>query len=385
MPQKATFKDWFFSKIHQNKLVYNTCWEDPRCDRMLMDLQEDSEIVMITSAGCNALDYALDNPVRIHCVDMNYRQNALLELKIAGFQSLDAKTYFELFGKGVYDNVTDLYRKKLRSHLSADAQKYWDKHINYFAGKGIRRSFYYRGTSGLLAYGITRFMKLERRMYRNVERLFQAANLDEQAKYFSDIESLFYNGTVQRLVNSPYTMALAGVPQNQQQLIHATYSRGTIAYVEDCFRKIFTTMDITENYFYQVYFNGSYTYDCCPEYLKAGNFETLREQTENIATHTTTVSQFLKDNPGKYSHFVLLDHQDWLDSNSPDLLVEEWELILQNSRPGTKILMRSAAKEITYFPDFVKERVVFDKQKAAEVHESDRVGTYASVYLGVVQ
>lgn len=385
MLKKASFKDLFFSKIHQNKLVYNTCWEDPRCDRMLMDIQDGTEIVMITSAGCNALDYALDNPARIHCVDMNYRQNALLELKMAGFQSMDYLTFFELFGKGAHQNVTDLYRKTLRKQLSGDAKKYWDKHINYFSGKGVRKSFYYRGTSGLLAYSITRLMKLKRRMYRNVERLFQAVSLEEQATYFSNIESLFYNGTVQRLVNSHYTMALAGVPRNQQQLIQASYSRGTIAYVEDCFRKIFTTLDITENYFYQVYFNGFYTYKCCPEYLKADNFDTLREQAKNIATYTTTVSQFLKDNPGKYSHFVLLDHQDWLDSNSPELLVEEWELILQNSKPGTKILMRSAAKEINYFPDFVKERVVFDKQKAAEVHESDRVGTYASVYLGVVQ
>ncbi|MEX2568702.1 MAG: DUF3419 family protein [Cyclobacteriaceae bacterium] len=96
MPENGSFKDWIFSQIHQNKLVYNTCWEDPRCDRMLMDLQPDSEIVMITSAGCNALDYTLDRPVRIHCVDMNYRQNALLELKKTGLENLDHTTFFEL-------------------------------------------------------------------------------------------------------------------------------------------------------------------------------------------------------------------------------------------------------------------------------------------------
>ena len=40
---------------------------------------------MITSAGCNALDYLLDSPREIQAVDVNFRQNALLELKLALF------------------------------------------------------------------------------------------------------------------------------------------------------------------------------------------------------------------------------------------------------------------------------------------------------------
>lgn len=64
-------RDWVFRQVHSNNLVYNTCWEDPRCDRELMQFDTDSEIVMITSAGCNALDYLLDRPSAIHCVDVN--------------------------------------------------------------------------------------------------------------------------------------------------------------------------------------------------------------------------------------------------------------------------------------------------------------------------
>ena len=49
-----------FKRVHGNNLVYNTCWEDPCCDRQLLELDAKSRVVMITSAGCNALDYALD-------------------------------------------------------------------------------------------------------------------------------------------------------------------------------------------------------------------------------------------------------------------------------------------------------------------------------------
>lgn len=89
-----------FNYVHGNYLVYNTCWEDPRLDREVLGLGGEDELVLITSAGCNALDYALDGPRRIHAVDMNFRQNALLELKLAGIRNLEHDEFFAIFGDG---------------------------------------------------------------------------------------------------------------------------------------------------------------------------------------------------------------------------------------------------------------------------------------------
>lgn len=54
--------DWFsarvFNLVHGNNLVYNTCWEDPRLDRVALELTPGDNLLVITSAGCNALDYA---------------------------------------------------------------------------------------------------------------------------------------------------------------------------------------------------------------------------------------------------------------------------------------------------------------------------------------
>src|ERR1700739_4706900 len=79
---KAT-EDLVFHHVHGRQLIYNTCWEDPRIDRQLLKLDGNSRVVVITSAGCNALDYLLDGPAEIHAVDVNFRQNAVLELKLA--------------------------------------------------------------------------------------------------------------------------------------------------------------------------------------------------------------------------------------------------------------------------------------------------------------
>src|SRR5579872_6889811 len=126
-----------FDLIHRTNLVYNTCWEDPRVDRIALDLSPDDELVVITSAGCNALDYVLAGPKRVYAVDVNPRQNALLELKLAGIRRLEFEPYFQLFGRGRLENWDVVYRTRLRSALSPAAQRYWDRRgRTFFAGRG---------------------------------------------------------------------------------------------------------------------------------------------------------------------------------------------------------------------------------------------------------
>jgi len=81
--------------VHRTNLVYNACWEDPRVDRVALDLSPADNVLVITSAGCNALDYVLAGARHIHAVDMNPRQNALLELKLAAIRRLDFGHFFE--------------------------------------------------------------------------------------------------------------------------------------------------------------------------------------------------------------------------------------------------------------------------------------------------
>lgn len=381
---KKYVQNWLFRKIHSSNLIYNTCWEDPRCDKELLDFDQESEIVMITSAGCNALSYLLDQPKKIYCVDMNPKQNALLELKKA-FYKLDVHHYlFEAFGKGKLRNARSFYKNYLRLHMPAFAQKYWDKRIYYFNGKGMRKSFYFYGTSGFLAWSIQKYLKMKKKLHESVQQFFQAPTLELQTIIYQTIDQQLYSKFLVWVFNRHLVMSLAGVPKSQQKLFIDKYEDGTFGFMKDCMRHVFTTLPANENYFWQVYFQGHYTKDCCPEYLEEENFERIRKEVDAISTHTTTMSQFLIDHPKKYSHFVLLDHQDWLAENDVEALEEEWKLILKNSKKGTKILMRSAANQINFFPKFVLDKVTFEKEKTQEVHLKDRVGTYASTYMGVV-
>lgn len=383
-----------FNKIHKNNLIYNTCWEDPRCDRELLDIQSDSQILMITSAGCNALDYALDNPTRIDCVDMNPRQNALLNLKIAGLEAGSPDDMFKMFGEGRHKQVVDYYADALRPSLPDYAKKYWDNNIHFFIGEGIRKSFYHHGTSGLFAWLFIKYLKMQRKQYKLATRLFEAQNLEEQRVVYEELEAKMLNNFVKWAMNQQIVMYLLGVPKSQIKLLTAPIETalnphntegGAISFIQYCMQNVFMNLPIADNYFWQLYFYGKYDRSCVPNYLKPENFDILKKNTTKIKTHNNTITDFLEKNPRTYSHYVLLDHQDWLAENDRIALESEWRAILQNSQSGTKILMRSAAFEVDFFPDFVKEKVVFEQENTQKWHKQDRVGTYGSVYLGIVQ
>jgi S-adenosylmethionine-diacylglycerol 3-amino-3-carboxypropyl transferase len=377
-------RDLVFSQIHSRNLIYNACWEDPRIDRELFRFNPSSKIVMITSAGCNALDYLLDKPQVIHAVDVNPIQNALLELKMALFRKATFEALFAMFGRGRYHGAASLYDQQLRSELSPFAQKFWDRHIKIFQpGQNKKGSFYFCGTSGQVAWLVKKYFDSRQPLRRWVDQLFSAETLQAQTRAFDEIRPLLLTKTVQKLLNRHVTLALLGVPRPQRQLMSEGYPGGIAAYITDSLKQVFTRLHIRDNYFWLVYVYGEYTKDCCPNYLKKEYFPFYQEHVGRIQLHTQTLSDFLKAHPDAYTDYVLLDHQDWLASHDPEALKDEWHLIFKNSIRGTKILQRSAALQMDFLPDFVMRKLqVIDA--AGWLHPQDRVGTYASIQFATV-
>lgn len=374
-------QDSFFGLILGNRLIYNTCWEDPRIDRELLGLGPESTVVAITSAGCNVLDYLLDGPAAIQAVDVNFRQNAILSLKMALLEAGDPQALFSLFGRGGGQGYRDIYTP-LRPFLPVWAQTFWDEKIGYFNPQGVRRSFYWRGAAGDFAWVFNRLMLKGKKSLARA--LLEAGSLAEQKRCYNRLEPHLFSRGLNWLLCQPGTLAFIGVPPPQLRLIEHQYPGGFGRYVQDKLRWVFTSVPIRDNYFWRVYLTGSYAADCCPSYLLPQNFPRLRQCLDRIQVHTSTVTEFLQAHPGVYSHFVLLDHQDWLAWHNIAALLEEWRQIFRNSRPGTKILLRSAGPDLSFLPETVKEKLRFSPELTQPLHQGDRVGTYGSLHLAEV-
>lgn len=382
-----------FRFVHSRSLVYNTCWEDPRLDRVALDLQRDDSVLVITSAGCNVLDYALADPQRIDAVDMNPRQNALLELKLAGIRRLDFEDYFELFGRGCLPGIEPIYRSTLRPDLSPSAAAFWDRHISCFSGGGWRNSFYFHGTSGNFARLINFYIDRVAKVRDQIGALFAATSVDEQHSIYHDsLRDAFWNRFIRWMMSLDGTLSLLGVPRSQRLQVEQGYVGGIAKFIEDCIEAVFTSLPLRDNYFWRVYLTGEYTRECCPEYLKPENFERLKGGlTDSIRIHTGSILDFLRSHREQITRFVLLDHMDWLSAFNRSLLRDEWQAILDRAAPGARILWRSGGLVCDYVDVLevdrggvtrpVGELLQYNRPLASELHVRDRVHTYGSFYI----
>ena len=257
--------DWLsrriFNTVHRNNLVYNTCWEDPRLDRVALDIGADDNILVITSAGCNALDYALTSPNHVYAVDMNPRQNALLELKKSGIRNLDHDTFFKMFGEGRLEGVKEVYKNKLRPDLDEWSQGFWDKKIKWFDNR--RKSFYFRGTSGSVARMLKVYTDKVIKVRPHLDDILNADSVETQREiYETKLKKKFWSGLVKFTLNRESTMSMLGVPKAQIRQIESTYSGGLIEFIQECMESVFARLPMKDNYFWRVYMNGSYTREC---------------------------------------------------------------------------------------------------------------------------
>jgi len=383
----------FFRWVHGNHLVYNTCWEDPRLDRQALDFKPTDKVLVITSAGCNALDYALAGVEHVYAVDMNPRQNALLELKLAAAKTLEYPDYFQLFGRGRAENFGVLYNRALRPALSPGARIFWDQNGHFFKIDRQRPGFYYHGATGLFARGLNFYLDRRPALREGVNAILNAASLAEQQQvYFGGLKDLFWNGFLRWVANRNATMALIGVPQAQRLQVERHFGGSIARFAEECLDSVFAWLPFQDNYFWRVYLTGEYTPQCCPEYLREQNFHRLKNGVaDHVSAHTATVQHFLERHEGQIDKFVLLDHMDWLSTQKLPLLKQEWQSIVDRAAPDARIIWRSGGMKVDFVDPLVVrtgreytrvgERLTYHHDLARKLHRQDRVHTYGSFYI----
>lgn len=386
-----------FNALYSRALVYNTCWEDPAVDRQALHIGPDDVMLVISSAGCNVLDYALCGPAQIYAVDANPRQTALLELKIAAIRALPHADFFELFGRGYHPRYRDLYRDALRSQLSPFARDYWDQRGSWFASAHPRRRFYFRGLAGQVAGGFHTYLALRPQLRAGIQAAVAAPDLSTQrAIYDEQIEPLMWSKAMRWVLSRQATMSMLGVPYPQTREVEQENIAGVAGYIRDAVRYVFRELPLADNYFWRLYLQGEYTPDCCPEYLQPAGFAKLKAGlVDRIQPNTTTVTRFLQRTPKRISRFVLLDHMDWMSTYHPEALVEEWQAILTKASPGARLISRSASARPGYLeslrvplggkPQALADCLTFEPELAAALQPQDRVHTYAGFHIATLK
>ena len=373
-----------------NTYIYAFAWEDPIVDLEFLDLKSEDSMMVITSGGCNVLEYAVQvGPKRIHSVDLNPCQNNLLEIKLAGIKSLCFEDFWSLFGEGYIPNFSSILDTHLSPYMSPFAYHFWKQSSDF-------KSLFKTGCSGL-AIRVFSFVVKMRGLKDAVSRMCNAENLEEQwTVWEKEIRPHFLSTWLIRILNNDRFMwGALGVPPAQVQMILEEgmfiakfMIKGSVYdYVVKTFDPVVKHSHIkTQNYFYYMPLMHKYNPECVPSYLTEQGFNTLQshpDRLDAIQIHTDMLVNVLKTQvaDGELTKVILMDHLDWF---SPEDALAEIQAVAQKMAVGGKVFWRSAGKRPWYITLFQESgfRVYPCQIREGETMFIDRVNMYASMWAG---
>ncbi len=365
-------------------LVYAQIWEDPVVDMEGLAIQPDSRLMCIASGSCNALSYLTANPESVTAVDLNHAHVALGRLKIAAIRHLpNYERFHRFFAHADHKENSAVYKTMIAPHLDGTSRAYWEKRdirgrkrISYFT-KGI----YKKGLLGNfigLAHVFAKLYKVD------LGKVLEARTLEDQREIFErELAPVFDKKFIRWLTDQPASLFGLGIPPAQFE--HLAGDQRMAEVLRRRLEKLACDFEVKDNYFAWQAFGRGYSRAegaPLPPYLQRANWEAMRERIGQIdVVRANMVDWIGAREEASMDRFVLLDAQDWMNSAQLDDL---WARITRASRPGARVLFRTAA-EPSLLPgrldDAILSRWRYLEEASADLTRRDRSSIYGGVHV----
>lgn len=351
------------TKVFQD-ILYAQCWEDPELDRAAFRIAPGDTVFSVTSGGCNALAFLADGPARVVAVDLNPYQNYLLELKAAAFRRLLYTEILEFLGIRDSRRRHEMYRE-LRSHLSDEGLRYWDRQPDKIS-TGIIHCGRYEQYMALLRSWTRTVMGR-----RLIERFFEEEDPERRAALFHDAWDNVAWKLLTRVLLSRTTMT-------------ALFDGAFFRYVEGDFsfgrhfagrvEHAMTEMSLKNNpYLSYILLGRYYSEDHLPSYLRPENYEKIRHGIDRLTVHTLGCDEYFRRLPDStISHFNFTNIFEWIAPEAFDALLREtWRV----GRNGAILTYRNLLVHRER-PETLSHLFGTDRDLAQQLHAQDRSFIY---------
>jgi S-adenosylmethionine-diacylglycerol 3-amino-3-carboxypropyl transferase len=381
----AGLHERFFTRVFRN-LVYAQIWEDPAVDMEALQIGPGCRLVAIASGGCNVMSYLTADPEHITAVDLNGAHVALLRLKIAAARHLSCHAqFYQMFGDADRTGNIAIYERELRSHLDHLTRAYWEGRDRL----GRRRiAMLARGLyrHGLLGRFIAAAHLGARALGGNPRDILLAKDMSEQrAIYMRTLAPLFRRRIVRWLLDRPVSLFGLGIPPAQYRELTGGALGSMADVVEARLARLACDFDLRENYFARQAFGRGYAPDqqgALPPYLERRHFAVLQARASRIDVRLVSLTEHLARQPARsLDRYVLLDAQDWMSDDETAAL---WREITRTSRPGARVIFRTAAARAVLpcrLGNDLLDRWRYEAQRSLELHRRDRSAIYGGFHI----
>lgn len=323
-----------------NDFIYNISFEDPALDKRHLGVGSGDHVLMLTSGGCNAFEWLLEDAAQVTTTDINPAQNFLVELKCAIILALEQPDIWKLLGEGRHPHIRRLFERELQWHLSPPARDYWRARLHYF-DDGLYR---HGGTGRGLTLMRNAAQLLAGRDRSVLDRFLAAQSVEEQQDLWrGHIRPLMVESGLLRALANPAALWFGiGVPRNQwRQVIEG---RSPEEYFDAVAEAICSHGLLRTNHFWRWFFTGDFVPECCPRYLLPDNLAKLKDgRLARLEVRHGTFLAALRE--GRHDKLILGDHLDWYGPRAVERVIGELSgaidesarlLADANHRPRTK-------------------------------------------------
>ena len=311
--EKSKRKRLSGSKVFKD-ILYSQCWEDPEMDRIAFQIKPGDNLLSITSGGCNALAFLIDDPGTVTCLDLNRYQNYLLNLKINAFKALTHNEILEFFGISASSRRWELY-ERIKPLLPEDQQIYWENKaadINH----GILHSGRYE-----------KYMHLLKQIFRVligrkiIGELFNALTVEERKELYRKRWDNFRWRIFCRIFLSR-TFASLFFDKAFYRYLEPSFSFRT--YYKSAVKRAVTELPVTKNYFLAYILLGNYYKENFPPYLRKENYELIRDRVDRIQMVTSGCIEYFRLLPSDtITQFNFTNIFEWMSPDEYRRLLEE--------------------------------------------------------------
>ena len=331
-------RDIAFQRIFTSLFVYNILFEDSELDDRFLEIDENSDVLSITGAGCGVATMVSKRPRRMDAVDINKHHLALSALKITAAQRLrDYETFYSLLGRGMHPDPKHTVGL-VSDHLPAWMQRYWARHWPRF-----KRSLYLEGLTSQMLTGMRKLTGVDASWLVPLQD--QPVEVRKQA-IDDAITPVLHRPLVKMLMQSPVQLLALGVNYQQRDRILETEDDATITDFFVSHLKRLAETDLARNWFVWWAIAGGFNHDrqdAVPPYLRRERHEASFGAPTQVNFHRGNIFDRLEAAGSKtWSHYTLCDAPDWMPDPVQRNLLDE---IFRTSRDGAIVLTRSVQDE----------------------------------------
>ncbi|AZQ44922.1 DUF3419 family protein [Nonlabens ponticola] len=277
-----------FSNIDLDQLRYSMIWESGDNMRRALDINTQDHVLVITSAGCNALNALLDEPQSVTAVDVNEHQNQLLRVKLHIYQYHNHELLTSFLGLS-----NKISQEQVIQILSATMDKdllEWTKAFFKTTGDKVMES----GRLERYIHGFYESLPVD--LKPKVDKLFKFEELSQQADFFIDELD---NSAFKELFISYFNKNNLSQGRDPKLFTYTSQSTGEVFY-ERLLEH--SKVELLNHNFYSRFF----MYGCenidphlWPACYQEQNFDTIARQVHKVTVVKDEAMHYLNSAPGQ--------------------------------------------------------------------------------------